>query len=137
MPVAEVGPIALCFQSEHPLGGLPAISDLPTGETSGTIPAPVSDHCTYSSDEIPAITALTPAAVGADVETAPVIKHRKRGRRRCLGSKVSGRRWSGHAESNQTDSAQQKLLHIHIISPFIHIISFLFVSLASFGSEAR
>ena len=42
--VAEVGPIALCFQSEHKLIGLPAIPDLPAEQASGTIATAVAEH---------------------------------------------------------------------------------------------
>src|SRR3954451_19885094 len=57
--VLDVGPIALSFQSEYKLIGLPAISNLSTGNASGTVTAAARDS-PHSSDEIHATMALAP-----------------------------------------------------------------------------
>src|SRR3954453_10659110 len=79
--VLDVGPIALSFQSEYKLIGLPAISNLSTGNASRTITAAARD-CPHSSDEIHATVALAPTAVGTDVEPGPVVNrsYHRRGR---------------------------------------------------------
>src|SRR5262245_42877760 len=78
---AEVGPVALCFESEHKLAALPAIADLSTEQAAGTITATISGH--YQSSwgdkgriEIPAVVAVAPTAVDADVKAAPVVNGR-------------------------------------------------------------
>jgi hypothetical protein len=40
---AEIRPVALSFQTENPLTGLPAVAGLETDDTSGLIAATVSD----------------------------------------------------------------------------------------------
>src|SRR3954467_10331690 len=79
--VLDVGPIALSFQSEYKLIGLPAISNLSTGNASGTVTAAARDS-PHSSDEIHATVALAPTAVGTDVEPGPVVNrsYHRRGR---------------------------------------------------------
>src|SRR5262249_28716619 len=81
---AQVSPIALRFQSEDELTGLPAIPDLAAEQAAGTVAATIAEDGPGDEYEIPAIVALAPAAIGADVETAPVVDHRKRCRRRRL-----------------------------------------------------
>src|SRR5215510_2926598 len=75
--IAEVGPVALRFQSEHKLAGsLPTIADLPTEKASGAISAAIAKHWPSERYEVPAVVAVAPAAVDADVEAAPVVDHR-------------------------------------------------------------
>ena len=74
--VAEIRPIALGFQAKHPLTGLPAITDLAADEAPGPLAAAVSDGYASRINEIPAVAALTPAAVAADVEAGPVVNRR-------------------------------------------------------------
>src|SRR4029077_1541529 len=73
----QIGPVALRFETEHEGAGLPAITDLTTGNAAGRIMATFRS----GAGEVPAIVARTPTTVGADVETAPVIHsgdHRRR-----------------------------------------------------------
>ena len=46
--VAEIRPIALCFNAKHPLIGLPTIADLAADETSGPRAAAVSEVNAWS-----------------------------------------------------------------------------------------
>ena len=41
--MAEIRPIALCFQAKHPLTGLPTVADLAADDTSGPRAAAVSE----------------------------------------------------------------------------------------------
>src|SRR6185312_7539052 len=108
---AEVRPIALCFQSEHKLVGLPAIPDLPAEEASGTIAATADEICPGCIKEIHATMALSPAAICADVEAAPIVD-RSHYRRWCrLNRHVSSQGWRSYAQRNQTNCTQQDLLH--------------------------
>ena len=75
---------------------------------------------TFGGDEhaervvVPALVARTPTAVGADVETAPVIErgdHRRSFGVRTSGQ-ISGRRGSG--QRNKPGKTQQKLLHYRL-----------------------
>src|SRR6267142_962308 len=72
---AEISPVTLSFESEHPGAGLPAITDLTAGNTAGCIVATfIGEECAAeTSILIPAFAARTPAAVSADVETAPIV----------------------------------------------------------------
>ena len=114
---AEVCPVALAFNTEHPGAGLPAIADLATGRAAARIMATfVGDEHAGGGHCIPALAARTPATVGADVETAPVIDrgdHRRRlgvRTRSEIGS--SGR----SREGNESNRPKQKLLHFKIPS---------------------
>src|SRR5205814_1145280 len=69
----EVGPVALAFEAEHPSASLPAIADLAAGRAAGRIVAAVTAVERATRHIIPALVARSPAAVGADVETAPVV----------------------------------------------------------------
>ena len=73
--VAEIRPIALGFHAKHPLIGLPAIADLAADEATGPLAAARSEGYAKHINEIPAVAALTPAAVAADIEAAPVVNH--------------------------------------------------------------
>jgi hypothetical protein len=61
--VAEIGPIALSFQAEDKLIGLPTVAELSAEDASRPIAAAVSEVC--YENEIHTIAALRPAAVGA------------------------------------------------------------------------
>ena len=115
--VAEIRPIALGFHAKHPLIGLPAITDLAADEAAGPRVAALSEGYAKRVNEIPTIAALAPAAIGADVEAAPVVDHRKRGGWRCFDSHVCGGGGSAHPENKQTDRPQQKLLHRNFSIP--------------------
>ena len=71
--MAEIRPIALRFYAKHPLVGLPTIAELAADEASGPLAAAVSEDYASHINEIPTIAALTPAAIGADVEAGPVV----------------------------------------------------------------
>src|SRR5881396_4157664 len=65
-------------------------------------------------DGVPALAARSPAAIGADVEAAPVINRSEhRGRRRPVrtGGEVGGRGRSSQAQCDKTNRTQQKLFH--------------------------
>src|SRR3954454_24301550 len=66
--IAEISPIALSFQAENELIGLPAITELTADKSSGAIATTRSDGYTSPVDEIHAVVVLTPAAIGANVE---------------------------------------------------------------------
>src|SRR6185295_12777511 len=51
--VAEIRPIALGFQTKHPLTGLPAITDLATDQSPGARAAAVSDVYAKRVNRIP------------------------------------------------------------------------------------
>ena len=107
---AEVGPIALRFQSKDKLIGLPAIPDLPAEETSRTINATACD-CSRNGDEIDAIVVLAPAAVGTNVETGPIVDRRDhRGRRFGVGC-LAARSAADAGAAIPTNGTQQELLH--------------------------
>ena len=110
--VAEIRPIALGFHAEHPLAGLPTITDLAAGQAPGALAATVSDENAKRINEIKAVAALTPAAVAANVEAGPIVKHRKRSwRGPRLDRHVSGRSRSPNPECKQTNRTEQKLPH--------------------------
>src|SRR4051812_4160926 len=76
---AEIGPVALRFETEHPVAGLPAIADLTTDGAAASVVA--TFRAAANRNVGPAVVARAPAAVGADVESAPVIHcsdHRRR-----------------------------------------------------------
>src|SRR4029079_14365921 len=102
---AEVSPIALPFQTEYPSAGSQTISQFPPDEPSGSVRASVRDDCSGRRDKIPAIAALSPTTIGAHVETAPIVDHRKRRHGSCLHGHVGGRYGSGgHGNCRETDS---------------------------------
>src|SRR5712671_6681696 len=113
---AEISPIPLSFESEHPGAGLPAIANLTAGNAAGCIVATFigEERAAETSVLIPALAARTPAAVGADVETAPIVDcsdHRRSSFVRTSGQ-ISGR--CGSSQCNETDKTQQHLLHCHL-----------------------
>src|SRR5205823_1893258 len=52
---AKIGPVALAFEAEHPIAGLPAITDLTAGDTAGCIVTTFGDG--EGSDVAPALAA--------------------------------------------------------------------------------
>src|SRR5207247_9795496 len=100
----QVSPVALRFETEHPTGALPTVSNLTANHSAGRIVTTFTegghDSCTGEVRNIPALVTRSPTAVGADVEAAPVVdrSHRRRWRfgiGTC--SQISGRRGSSHA----------------------------------------
>ena len=63
--------------------------------------------------------AVAPATIGADVEAAPVIDHRKRRRRqrRCLDGHVCSRSRRGHSQYCPPNDAKPEFLHRHFSKP--------------------
>src|SRR6478736_9090499 len=112
--VAEIRPIALSFQTEHPVAGLPAVADLAAGDASGSIAATVSEVKASHIKEIHTVAALSPAAIAADIEPGPVVNRgHHRGRRLVVRTwrQISSRRGSGHAQGHYSNRSEQKLLH--------------------------
>src|SRR5258708_10455059 len=98
---AKIGPVALAFNTPHPSAGLPAVTDLSAGDTASCIMTAFPKGRNWSEtivSKIPALVARSPAAVGADVEAAPVIdRSDHRGRRRPVtGGDVGGRAKNPH-----------------------------------------
>src|ERR1700738_3014341 len=94
----QISPVALRFQTEHPAGALPTVSNLTANHSaarSATTFTEGGDRYTEVRD-IPAFVGPCAAAIGTDVETAPVIQGNGR-RRWGLHGKISGRRGSGYA----------------------------------------
>src|SRR5262249_23285531 len=116
----DVCPIALSFQAEYKLTGLPAIAELTADDAARLISAAIVNNCTSDGDKVPTIAALTPAAVGTDVETGPVVDRNNHRRRRCLGvgtrGEISSRRGRGHHECEHPNGSETKLLHCHCTS---------------------
>src|SRR5438552_3694724 len=109
----EVGPVALGFKAEHPGASLPAIADLTTDRAAGRVMGTLRAKRKVRRNRIPGVAARTPAAVGTDVETGPVI-HRSDHRGR-LGvrtrSEIRSNSRRSRAERDQTGRNKQNLLH--------------------------
>src|SRR4051812_10267415 len=89
--ILDFCPISLRFQAEHKLIGLPAVADLSASEAPGAIRATTCD-CSCRRHEIHTTVALSPAAVGTDVESGPIIDrrdHRRRGLDVRFSSQIS------------------------------------------------
>src|SRR6476660_5385124 len=113
-----IGPVALSFNTEHPIGGLPAIADLATGRAASCVMATFAPHgSSCERREVPAIPARSPAAVRADVEAAPVVNpshHRSRSLRIRTRGEVGRRGGRGaKADGKSTDGPDQKLVHFN------------------------
>ena len=121
MAAPEVRPVALAFKAEHPGAGLPAIADLTTDGAAGCVMATLGgDERAGRRDEVPALVARTPAAIGADVEAAPVVHDGDR-RRRRLGVRtrreVSRRRGRRECnESNRTQAEPSSWVYLQLLS---------------------
>src|SRR6516165_7245627 len=100
MRAPEARPVALTFQAEHELAGLPAVAELSADQATGPIDAPVIEEHAAQRSNVPTIVGTSPAAVCADVETAPVV-NRSHHRERSIGVRscrqICGRRGGGHA----------------------------------------
>src|ERR1700722_7470401 len=92
---AEIGPVALTFDTEHPVRRLPAIADLATNRaTGGVMTAFRRSQARCWIDKIPALGGGAAAAVDADVEPGPVVDRNYRCRWRLgigTGSQISSR----------------------------------------------
>ena len=110
---AEVGPVALAFDAEHPSAGLPAITDLTTGGAAGCVMATFcsEERAAEAVVQVPALVARTPAAVGADVETAPVIERGDHRRSFGVGTRSKIGSGGGSCQRNEAGKAQQNFLH--------------------------
>src|SRR3979409_1945796 len=115
---SEISPVALRFQTEHPRGCLPAIADLTTSRAAGCVMATFPERRNRNACgrcyEIPAFAARSPAAIGADVEAAPIVKgghHRWRRLGVRTSGQIGGRCGGIHAKGNKTNCSKQKLLH--------------------------
>src|SRR3954447_4958532 len=108
----EVSPVALTFDTEHPLARLHAVADLAADRAAGRIVRTLA----ATADEIPSRMGGTPAAVDADVEAAPVVD--RGDHRRRLGvrprSEVSSHRRCSRAERDKAHSSKQQIL-VHLI----------------------
>src|SRR6185312_17163025 len=109
-------PVALRFETEYPGGTLPAVTDLAAGDAAIRIVTSLSAEGDRRSDRCPAVALVSPAAVGADVEAAPVVDRADHRGRLGIGPRGEvGGRCRSHAQRDKTDGTQQKLLHL--ISP--------------------
>ena len=123
----QVSPIALGFDAEHPVGGLPAIADLTADDCASCIVATFSrdgDRRAGHTGRIPAIVARAATGVAADVEAAPVVDRSDSHRRLGVGaSRQIGSR-SGASESEQTGRSQENLFHIQQIPVPVSVLDF-------------
>src|SRR5262245_34479813 len=100
----QISPVALRFETEHPTGALPTVTNLTANHAAGRIVTTFTegghDSCTREVRNIPALVARSPTAVGADVEAAPVINRSDhRGRRLGVGT---GRHIGGRCGRDDT-----------------------------------
>src|SRR5438132_44030 len=98
----QISPVALRFETEHPTGGLPAVTNLTANHSAGRIVTTFAEggQDSYAGEvrNIPALVARSPTAVGSDIEAAPVVDRSHHRRRLGVGtcSQISGRRGSSH-----------------------------------------
>ncbi len=105
--VSEIRPIALGFQTEDPLAGLPAVTELAADDASRPMVQHVgSDGTPAPSRMIHAITALAPAAIAADVEAGPVIDGSNDGRRRLVSPRRKIGRHRRPGQGNKTNCTE-------------------------------
>src|SRR6202011_6240635 len=88
----QISPVALRFQTEHPTGALPTVSNLTANHSAGRIVTTFTegghDSCTGEVRNIPALVARPPTAVSADVEATPVVdRSYHRGWRLSVGTR--------------------------------------------------
>src|SRR6267142_5967235 len=99
----QISPVALRFETEHPTGALPTVSNLTANHSARRIVTTFTedghDSCTGKGRNIPTLVARSPTAVGADSEAAPAVDRSHHRRRLGVGtcSQISRRRGSGHA----------------------------------------
>jgi hypothetical protein len=53
LSIAEIRPIALAFEAENKLAGLPTVTELPADDASGPITASARDNCSSHRNETP------------------------------------------------------------------------------------
>src|SRR5258707_15813165 len=103
------------YRQEHRGAAPPAMAELPTGGPAGRIMATIrKEENTGPRGGVPALAARSPAAIGADVEAAPVVNRSDHRGRRCpvrAGGEVGGRGRSPHAQCNGANRTPQKLFH--------------------------
>ena len=98
----QISPVALRFETEHPTGALPTVTNLTADHSAGRIVTTFTedghDSCTRKVRNIPALVARSPTAVASDIEAAPVVDRSHHRRRLGVGtcSQISGRRGSSH-----------------------------------------
>src|SRR6516164_4882499 len=109
MRTSEARPVALTFQAEYELVGLPAVADLSADHTTGPIDASVIEQHAAEWSNVPTVVGISPAAVSADVETAPVVNRSHHWVRSCR--QICGGRGGGRAYCDQSNGTQPKLLH--------------------------
>src|SRR6516164_4585613 len=97
MRTSEARPVALAFQAEYELVGLPAVADLSADHTTGPIDASVIEQHAAEWSHVPTIVGASPAAVRADVETAPVVNRSHHRGRSPVCRQICGRRGGGQA----------------------------------------
>src|SRR5205807_1222964 len=124
---SQVSPIALGLKPEYPGAGLPAITELTTGDAAGRIMRALRRK--RRANEIPLLAARSPAAVGTDVEAAPIIDRGDHlwGRRGVgLRGKIGGRGWRSRtqcqAQCNKSRASQQKLFHLLVPASFAQLL---------------
>src|SRR5260370_2653719 len=92
------------------------MAELTTGGPAGRIMATIrKEENAGPRGGVPALAARSPAAIGADVEAAPVINRSDhRGRRRPVRTRGQVGRGCGssHAQCNETNRTHQKLFHL-------------------------
>src|SRR6516165_10044488 len=93
----EARPVTLTFQAENELAGLPAVAELSADQATGPIDAPVIEEHTAEGSHVPTIVGTSPAAVRADVETAPVVDRSHYRGRSLVRRQICGRRGGGRA----------------------------------------
>src|SRR3954469_938010 len=86
VPAREIGPVALCFEAEHEGAVLPAITDLAAGDGARRVMAAFRNAGRETNSLVPAIARRAIAAVGANVEAAPIIDRRDHRRRLGVGT---------------------------------------------------
>src|SRR6516225_8498369 len=106
MRTSEARPVALAFQAEYELVGLPAVADLSADHTTGPIDASVIEQHAAEWSHVPTIVGASPAAVRADVETAPVVNRSHHWVRSPVRRQICGRRGGGHAWCDQSNDTQ-------------------------------
>src|SRR5580692_8279846 len=77
----QISPVALPFQTEHPTGALPTVSNLTASHCAVRIVTTFTEGDDRSKEacDTPAFAAQGAAAVGADVEATPIVDRNHRG----------------------------------------------------------
>src|SRR5262249_7545762 len=112
----QISPVALRFETEHPAGALPAVTNLTANHSAGRIVTTFTgghDSCAEEVRNVPAFVARSPTAVSADIEAAPVVdrSHHRRWRLGVGTCSHIGSRRGGDDTCCKANCGQQKLLH--------------------------